>query len=82
MSRWVKRSSEARSCSLSIQGRLDWRTKRIVSAKAFLIYRLTGSWIEDYGMASSWGLFNLNTGQWDPGLLALLGNARLGRKRP
>src|SRR5437773_499471 len=49
------------------------RTKRVVSAKAFLIHRLTQSWIEDHGMASSSGLFNLNMNNWDATLLASVG---------
>ena len=49
------------------------RAKRVVSAKTFLIHRLTQAWIEDYGMASSSGLFNLKTNNWDTTLLALVG---------
>jgi len=49
------------------------RVKRVVSAKALLIHRLTQSWIEDHGMASSSGLFNLNTNNWDTTLLSLVG---------
>lgn len=47
--------------------------KRVVSAKSFLIYCLTGVWMEDYGMASSSGLYNLIDSDWDPQLLALAG---------
>jgi gluconokinase len=49
------------------------RARRVVSVKVFLIHRLTGSWIEDHGMASSSGLFNLNANQWDRTLTALAG---------
>ncbi len=49
------------------------QANHVVSAKAFLIHRLTGVWVEDHGMASSSGLFNLNTSDWDPTLLALVG---------
>jgi gluconokinase len=49
------------------------RAERVVSAKAFLIHRLTGSWVEDYGMASSSGLFNLHANNWDTTLLQLIG---------
>src|SRR5207244_12497089 len=60
--------------SLYVQDRpLIARTKRVVSAKAFLIHRLTQSWIEDHGMASSSGLFNLNMNNWDATLLASCG---------
>jgi gluconokinase len=48
------------------------RAKRVVSAKAFLVHRLTGSWIEDHGMASSSGLFNLSNNNWDTALLPLI----------
>jgi gluconokinase len=49
------------------------QVKRIVSIKALLIHRLTGRWIEDHGMASASGLFNIREADWDPELLALLG---------
>jgi gluconokinase len=49
------------------------RAKRVASVKAFLIHRLTQSWIEDHGMASASGLFNLNTNNWDTTLLPLIG---------
>jgi gluconokinase len=49
------------------------QAKRVVSAKAFLVHRLTDKWIEDHGMASSSGLFNLTTNDWDPLLLSLVG---------
>jgi gluconokinase len=53
--------------------RLLDETMRIVSIKALLLNRLTGSWIEDYGTASASGLFNIVNAEWDPELLALLG---------
>jgi gluconokinase len=46
---------------------------RVVSPKAYLVHRLTGVWLEDYGMASSWGLFDLQESHWDSGLLSLIG---------
>jgi gluconokinase len=49
------------------------QAKRIVSIKALLIHRLTGRWTEDHGIASASGLFNVNKGDWDSELLALLG---------
>src|SRR5262245_10055628 len=49
------------------------RAKRVVSIKAFLIHRLTHLWIEDYGLASSSGLFDLNANDWDTTLLSLVG---------
>ena len=47
-------------------------TRRVVSIKAFLIHRLTGVWMEDFGMASASGLYNLHLGDWDPALLELV----------
>ncbi|MBI4473585.1 MAG: hypothetical protein HY646_13030 [Acidobacteria bacterium] len=49
------------------------RVRRVVSLKSLLVQRLTGVWIEDYGMASSSGMLNIDTGDWDPGLIGLLG---------
>jgi len=48
-------------------------TRRVVSVKAFLIHRLTGQWIEDHGIASASGLFNIRAGDWDEELMALTG---------
>jgi gluconokinase len=45
------------------------RAKRLVSVKAFILHRLTGMWVEDHGMASSSGLFNITSGKWDEELL-------------
>jgi gluconokinase len=53
------------------------RTKRIVSIKTLLVHRLTGRWIEDHGMASASGLFNVNGGDWDPEVLSILGLDRI-----
>jgi gluconokinase len=52
------------------------RAKRVVSIKAFLINRLAGVWIEDDGMASASGLFNIRQGDWDSGVLSILGLER------
>ncbi len=49
------------------------KSKRVVSIKALLIHRLTGVWVEDHGIASSSGLFNVKRGQWDQDLLKLAG---------
>ena len=54
------------------------QARRIVSIKTLLIHELTGRWIEDHGMASASGLFNINEGDWDAELLTLLG---LNRKQ-
>jgi gluconokinase len=50
--------------------------RRVVSVKAWLIRRLTGVWVEDHGTASSSGLFNLKTGNWDDALLEMVGLRR------
>jgi gluconokinase len=49
------------------------KIRRVVSTKAFLLHRLTGRWIEDHGMASASGLFNIRKGHWDSELLTLVG---------
>src|SRR5688572_16545312 len=46
--------------------RLIDEAKRVVSVKAFLIHRLTEVWIEDHGMASASGLYNLQSSRWEP----------------
>ena len=48
------------------------QTARVASVKAFLIHRLTGRWVEDHGMASASGLFNIQQGEWDSELLAIV----------
>jgi gluconokinase len=52
------------------------QAKRIVSVKTFLNYRLTGVWMEDHGLASASGLFNLAHRDWDRELLLLAGVRR------
>jgi gluconokinase len=49
------------------------RTKRIVSIKALLLNRLTGAWIEDHGVASASGLFDIHEGDWAWDVLNILG---------
>src|SRR5262249_16696215 len=46
--------------------------KRIVSVKCLIVRQLTGVWIEDHGIASSSGLFNVQDGCWDAELLGIL----------
>jgi gluconokinase len=48
------------------------RAKRVVSIKALLIHQLTGTWVEDYGMASASGLFNVAGGDWSSDILDML----------
>ena len=54
-------------------GRLAARAARAVSQKSFLIHALTGSWVEDHGMASASGLYNILENRWDPELMQLAG---------
>jgi gluconokinase len=49
------------------------RAKRIVSIKSLLINRLTGLWIEDHGVASASGLFDITQGDWAREVLGILG---------
>ena len=49
------------------------KAARVVSLKSVLIHALTGSWVEDHGMASASGLYNIVEGQWDSELLELSG---------
>ena len=49
------------------------RVRRVVSAKALLLHRLTGVWIDDFGMASCSGVFNIESEDWDSSLLSLIG---------
>jgi len=54
--------------SLDVSG-----SARAVSLKSFLLHALTGEWIEDHGMASATGLYNILEDRWDPELLQLTG---------
>jgi gluconokinase len=47
--------------------------KRIVSIKALLMHKLTGVWLEDHGIASASGLFNILKRRWSEEILDLLG---------
>ena len=48
------------------------RTRRIVSIKSFIVHQLTGVWTDDHGLASSSGLFNMQSSTWDSQILDLL----------
>jgi gluconokinase len=52
------------------------RAKRIGSIKALLLNRLTGTWVEDHGMASASGLFDIRQGNWSSEVLNILGLER------
>ncbi len=49
------------------------KARRIASVKSVLLHRLTGAWIEDHGMASAYGLYDIVDGAWSSELLALIG---------
>jgi gluconokinase len=49
------------------------RGNRVGSPKAWLTWELTGSFVEDFGMASASGLLDVRSGKWDPELLSLAG---------
>lgn len=49
------------------------RGNRVGSPKAWLAWELTGSFVEDLGMASASGLLDVNSGKWDPELLSIAG---------
>jgi gluconokinase len=47
------------------------RGNRVGSPKAWLTWELTGSFIEDYGMASASGLLDARSAKWDPELVGI-----------
>src|SRR4029453_18276008 len=49
------------------------RGNRVGSPKAWLTWELTGSFVDDFGMASASGLLNVRSGEWDPELLRIAG---------
>ena len=49
------------------------RGNRVGSPKAWLVWELTGSFVEDFGMASASGLLDVRSGKWDSELLSLAG---------
>jgi gluconokinase len=49
------------------------KAARAVSLKAFLLHALTGSWVEDHGMASASGLYSILEDRWDSELVQLAG---------
>ncbi|WP_407571495.1 gluconokinase [Deinococcus altitudinis] len=46
---------------------------RFVSLTDLLLHRLTGEWTTSAGLASTTGLWNLHTAEWDPQILSVLG---------
>jgi len=49
------------------------RARRFVSLKELLVFRWTGRWCIDHGIASATGLFDLQARRWDEEALALAG---------
>jgi len=47
------------------------RGNRVGSPKAWLAWALTGSFVEDFGMAAASGLLNAREGKWDEDLLGI-----------
>jgi len=54
------------------------RAAKFVSLKELLVFRLTGEWVIDWGMASGTGLFDVRGRSWDAEALDL---ARVGTER-
>ena len=52
------------------------KVKTFVSLKAFILSRLTGELLEDQATVSGSGLLNVNTLDWDDGVLSLTGISR------
>ncbi len=46
---------------------------RFISMKEYIVYRLTGQFLTDWSVASSSGMMDIHTHQWDPAALAMVG---------
>lgn len=55
------------------QPELFRRSARFAGIKEYIFYRLFGRWLVDYSLASSTGLFNLRSLDWDPEALEVAG---------
>jgi gluconokinase len=51
--------------------RLFARARRFVSLKELVVFRWTGEWLVDHGIASATGMLDLRTRDWDPLALQL-----------
>ncbi len=67
--RWLAEHA-ARVCSR--------RTARFVGLKELFVYRWSGAWVVDWGIAGATGMFGLGTRAWSPRALDL---ARIGAER-
>ncbi len=52
------------------------RTAKFISIKEYIFYRFFGKYIVDKSLASGTGIYNLNTLEWDPDILKILGIGR------
>src|SRR5262245_22834550 len=52
--------------------KLFGRVRQIVSIKGVLLNRLTGAWVEDHGLASASGFFDIHQGEWSREVLEIL----------
>ncbi len=50
---------------------IDRRAARYTAIKEYILYRLTGRWVTDLGLASTTGLLDLKTLEWDPQALEM-----------
>ena len=51
------------------------KAARYITIKEYVLHRLTGEWVADYGIASGGGLLNLKDLRWDQQILQFLGIA-------
>jgi gluconokinase len=60
------------------------KTRRFVGLKELVVFRWTGEWLVDHGIASATGMLDLRTRDWDPLALQLarVGADRLSRLAP
>ncbi len=60
------------------------KTRRFVGLKELVVYRWTGEWLIDHGIASATGMLDLRARDWDPRALELAGVEpdRLARPSP
>jgi gluconokinase len=49
------------------------KTRRFVGLKELFVFRWTGEWLIDWGIASATGLFDFTTRAWDPAALGAAG---------
>jgi gluconokinase len=56
-----------------LAGNPPGRGNRVGSPKAWLSWELTGSFVEDFGIASASGLLDVQTGKWDSELTTIAG---------